>query len=139
MEHPLIGVIVYFSMFAGFCFFINHLDKEDKEKKRIHRQQMKDSHRDYLSSEKWRQRKVIYFNKFRRLCIVCNSSFDIDLHHKNYQRLYAELDQDLVPLCRTHHDAFHRTGRRVKDTDIWIIEEQKNAMIKWKAQQVGKP
>jgi len=46
------------------------------------------------------------------VCAICRAPWTLergDLHHRSYDRLGAEADQDLIPLCRTPcHDAVHR-------------------------------
>lgn len=41
------------------------------------------------------------------VCAVCGDPWD-DLHHMTYARMGSERHDDLVPLCREHHDALHR-------------------------------
>jgi hypothetical protein len=45
----------------------------------------------------------------RQQCAVCWDPH-VDLHHKTYRRLGEELLDDLVPLCRDHHDELHERG-----------------------------
>jgi hypothetical protein len=46
-------------------------------------------------------------------CVVCRDK-NVDLHHRTYARLGEEHLDDLVPLCRTHHDQLHDEG-----LDLW--------------------
>ena len=67
----------------------------------------------YLSSEKWRNRRKQFLEEYvcdcsrcglpRWLMIVAYDQ-DVHLHHKNYQHVGAELDEDLEPLCRRCHE-----------------------------------
>ena len=42
------------------------------------------------------------------LCQVCNSGLGtLDVHHRTYERLGQELDEDLTVLCRACHSIFH--------------------------------
>ncbi|GAA1835965.1 hypothetical protein GCM10009795_096440 [Nocardioides hankookensis] len=92
----------------------------------------------YMQSPQWFARRRWWFEEWvsrtqgvRRLqdsaapvCLVCGRLWTLregDLHHVTYDRLGAEAFEDLVPLCRTHHEALHdlydasplwrRTGR----------------------------
>ena len=121
---------IYFLIFVGIFNFFRNAIKEHDERVKINRQQMKDSHKDYLMSDLWTQRKNTYFSKYGRFCAVCRSPFNVDLHHKSYNRVRAELDLDLIPLCRNHHDLFHKTGRHVRETDEWVKEQQRH-YVQW--------
>jgi hypothetical protein len=79
----------------------------------------------YLLSERWEKTKERYSRsatpepgyKKRGLpqkCVVCRDP-NVDLHHKSYARLGEERLDDLVPLCRTHHDQLHDEGLNLKD------------------------
>ena len=46
-------------------------------------------------------------------CRVCHAP-NVDLHHKTYARLGNEKLDDLIPLCRDHHDELHERGM-----DLW--------------------
>lgn len=40
-------------------------------------------------------------------CKVCGAKDEVTLHHLTYERLGNERDDDLIPLCWTHHGSFH--------------------------------
>lgn len=81
----------------------------------------------YLSSTPWKARRRRYFETvkaagFEPACQVCFATLAelgvLDLHHVSYDgvkevapgRFRAqEKDEDLVPLCRDHHEQLHRT------------------------------
>lgn len=73
-----------------------------------------ESYQAYLESDHWKAVK----ERFRgQRCLVCGSP-SICLHHVTYERLGAELDSDLRPLCDDHHQAVHkRIGKRLSETD----------------------
>ncbi|SEB30093.1 hypothetical protein [Arthrobacter woluwensis] len=80
----------------------------------------------YLRSQAWAWRRQRYFRDLRRkgiepCCMVCavtlTENGTLDLHHLNYTGVVinpdgsfkaAEKDQDLIPLCRAHHEHLHR-------------------------------
>lgn len=65
------------------------------------------SYNDYLKSEHWKDLRARYFkSKLPRTCKICESS-RVELHHRSYKRLGHERLDDLIPLCRTHHQALH--------------------------------
>lgn len=69
-------------------------------------------HKAYIQSEKWQLRRRDFLADHDR-CSGCgiNREFsrkiydqDLHVHHKNYQRVGCELDEDLEPLCRRCHE-----------------------------------
>lgn len=61
----------------------------------------------YMTSEKWKIRREGYYATHAKECLACGSEKSIHLHHHTYNRLGNELDEDMVPLCETHHDMVH--------------------------------
>lgn len=56
---------------------------------------------EYMQSDKWRERKRKLFKKRGYVCEMCGASgLPLDVHHKNYDRLGRELDDDLLIVCR---------------------------------------
>ncbi len=66
------------------------------------------SYKEYLQSDHWKATKKRYYASRKKECWVCGSTVGIDLHHKTYANLGRERIHDLVPLCRNHHEQFHR-------------------------------
>lgn len=80
----------------------------------------------YLVSNAWRARRRKYFEwvksrGFEPACQVCfgmlNDLGSLDLHHMSYDGVIKlphgkyraeETNDDLVPLCREHHEALHQ-------------------------------
>lgn len=56
---------------------------------------------EYMQSDKWRRRKHRLFTRRGYVCEMCGASgVPLDVHHKNYDRLGHELDEDLQIVCR---------------------------------------
>jgi len=93
------------------------LKREDKKFRRALRKKAKGSrtyrhripkrYKVYIKSIYWTRRKNRYYQKYGRRCAVCRGTEYVDLHHKKYANYGNERDEDLVPLCRNHHGAFH--------------------------------
>jgi len=83
----------------------------------------------YIKSKAWRSRRLAYYEKFGKQCVVCGDS-DINLHHVTYERLGREHDGDLIALCVYHHDRFHKEieikGDMRIETYKFIIREQED-------------
>jgi hypothetical protein len=79
------------------------------------------SYHDYLKSDLWREVKARYRrSKLPQTCHFCHDP-NVDLHHRTYWRVGTESLNDLVPLCREHHDEAHtvdQAGRRANRSDI---------------------
>jgi len=64
-------------------------------------------YKDYIKSEAWKIRRAKFFKKYGRECAVCKSTRLVGLHHISYKHVGRELDEELVALCWTHHEAYH--------------------------------
>ena len=55
---------------------------------------------EYIHSKKWAERKRRLFKKRGRQCEICGrDDRPLQVHHKNYDRLGHELDDDLLIVC----------------------------------------
>ncbi len=71
------------------------------------------------------------------VCVVCGAT-QFDLHHLDYEQLGHETYEDVIPLCRTHHDRIHnawdlsaslrKVGRRA--ASLSIIATMRNSSNK---------
>lgn len=70
---------------------------------------------DYLKSLEWdkKRQKVLMRDKFR--CVHCCATRALQVHHKTYARLYDELLEDLITLCKKCHRTEHGLKTRPKD------------------------
>lgn len=76
----------------------------------------------YMDSPEWFARRERWVLEFRAahdgqepVCCVCGAKWTLrqgDLHHRSYARLGAEAWQDLIPMCREHHEALHTLMER---------------------------
>lgn len=65
------------------------------------------SYRDYLQSPTWRKRRDRALRRVSWQCERCAGVRELQVHHKSYARLGAELDEDLEVLCRGCHLGHH--------------------------------
>lgn len=68
----------------------------------------------YLDSPEWAHKRAIKLAEAGHRCQVCNAGSHLHVHHRTYERRGNEALSDLTVLCRTCHEAFHKSGRRVK-------------------------
>lgn len=66
---------------------------------------------DYIQSKDWRERADAAKERAGHRCQVCNSTGQLDAHHRTYERLGSELPEDITVMCRTCHTLFHKSGR----------------------------
>jgi hypothetical protein len=65
----------------------------------------------YLSSDHWQTVRSFVLARARHRCQVCNSTDQLNVHHRTYARRGAELPEDMIVLCRSCHALFHQAGR----------------------------
>ena len=78
-----------------------------KKKKRL--KQFKGGYRAYLASNQWNALRKRKLTDVGYHCQVCNSSENLQVHHKTYKRLFHEKLNDLTVLCSHCHNLYHQT------------------------------
>jgi hypothetical protein len=66
----------------------------------------------YISSEVWRERRVIQLENDGHRCQGCGGADDLHVHHVTYDRLGNEAPGDLVTVCEVCHGFIHREQQR---------------------------
>lgn len=61
----------------------------------------------YLCSEHWEALRRKSFALYGKKCVVCGNPH-VDGHHLIYRRLTNVRPNEVIPLCREHHDEIHR-------------------------------
>lgn len=74
----------------------------------------------YLQSHHWMQVRLRYRQGHKYRCFACPKKKDLQLHHRTYERIGAELDSDLVYLCGKCHGKIHRLARSKSKKDRQI-------------------
>ena len=75
-------------------------------------------------------RRII--KKYHAKCVLCDSTRNIIIHHRNYENVGNEKDTDLIVLCKRCHTLFHtRTGTRKPkiSTDTFEYLESDNDIL----------
>ncbi len=126
--------------FQMFCEYTKSLGKRQhvlsrRQSRQKHQKRKREqsgyrlTYTNYINSDKWREIKNRYYQKFPRKCAACLSSKKIHLHHMVYGNFGDEKDEDLIPLCEPHHADYHRangTQRNMKRTTLAFIEQIKS-------------
>jgi len=64
---------------------------------------------EYINSPAWRKKRIQTYWCLGKICEACGSSKKIHVHHNNYEALGNEkIFRDLVILCESCHNAFHK-------------------------------
>lgn len=91
----------------------------------------------YMQSRKWMERKRRLFKKRGYTCEKCGADgswLHLEVHHKNYDRLGHELDDDLLIVCRDCHpkadaERVEWEARRVSQIGMrWTTLEEVEAL-----------
>ena len=61
----------------------------------------------YLKSEKWLLKKDKKLKQADNKCQLCNRPECLNVHHRTYDRIFHERDNDLIVLCKICHAKFH--------------------------------
>lgn len=61
----------------------------------------------YLNSEQWKKKRIEFITKYKK-CEKCQSTINLELHHKNYKSLFKEKEKDLALLCSKCHFEYHK-------------------------------
>jgi hypothetical protein len=77
--------------------------KPKKRKRKLSKEYL-----DYINGEKWAAIKLDLYHIRGRKCEVCQSTKTVDVHHKTYKNLFNEEPEDLILLCRYHHNMVHK-------------------------------
>lgn len=76
------------------------------------------SYRAYLNSPHWRMVRNDALKRASYRCNRCQSKRDLQVHHRTYQRLGAELPGDLEVLCFQCHNGHHQDDA---DRDLGLL------------------
>ena len=68
----------------------------------------------YIKSKVWKEKAVAAKERADYRCQICNiegSDSTLHAHHRTYERLGAELPEDITGLCAGCHKTFHDKGQ----------------------------
>lgn len=75
------------------------------------------NYQEYIQSEEWLLKADRAKRAAAHRCQICNRHEDeviLDAHHRTYDRLGKEMDEDITVLCRDCHDLYSREGQLAK-------------------------
>lgn len=68
----------------------------------------------YLQTEHWRVLREHKLLTVDNRCQLCYNEWNLQVHHRTYERLGNEKLEDLTVLCKECHELFHKNGRMPK-------------------------
>jgi hypothetical protein len=66
----------------------------------------KEEYAHYLQGSRWRELSRVV-RQFRKVCERCAFPYELNVHHKTYERIGQENMSDLIVLCRACHSREH--------------------------------
>jgi 5-methylcytosine-specific restriction endonuclease McrA len=74
----------------------------------IRLQELKEmDYNDYLQTPEWQDTRKSALRRSGYACQLCSSNGELHVHHKTYERLGYEHQNDLIVLCADCHAKFH--------------------------------
>lgn len=64
-------------------------------------------YKDYLQTKEWKEKSKAIRQFYGNRCALCNSSKNLNVHHRTYKNRGNELPEDLILLCNSCHKKFH--------------------------------
>lgn len=66
-----------------------------------------DEYKEYLKTDHWIELREKARKRDGNRCRLCDSSEDLNVHHRTYDNLGSEKVGDLTTLCKSCHEKFH--------------------------------
>jgi hypothetical protein len=84
----------------------------------------------YLHSSDWKEKrnKALFHAGYR--CQLCNSSKKLEVHHRTYQNIGNELQEDLTVLCDNCHKDYSlkiprkKKSQNQKDNSVYLLQKE---------------
>lgn len=61
-------------------------------------------YQDYLDGPLWKKRQLEKFQQAGKKCEACGANRRLHIHHLTYERIFQEPMEDLMVLCKRHHE-----------------------------------
>jgi hypothetical protein len=71
---------------------------------------------EYLLTPEWEEKRRQILERDEHRCRVCNSTEQLNVHHRTYERRGNELMSDLTLLCRSCHEIYHKPQKKDSQT-----------------------
>lgn len=84
---------------------------------------------EYIKSPEWKAKSLAAKERAGFRCQVCNRSASetiLDAHHRTYERLGNERDDDIVVLCADCHELFEKSRRKKEPSPQYRKRKRKD-------------
>lgn len=71
-----------------------------------------DNYSAYLSSWRWRFKRLLVIWTDGGSCVICHSRHQLQVHHRTYKRIFCEPFHHLTTVCATCHSLISRNQKR---------------------------
>lgn len=104
--------------------------KRNSKRKRFIKENNRNNYKTYINSDKWFERRNLYFESHLKKCSRCGATQYIHLHHITYKSFGREKDLDLAPLCKDCHKEYHNKHSHNDRVGFnQFIEAKENTLI----------
>ncbi len=79
-------------------------------------------YRSYLASPEWQVKRLAAITRDGGECRICAERFDLEVHHKTYDRVGDEAENDLTTLCDKCHKYITQMLRRRRKKPTTIFD-----------------
>lgn len=80
-----------------------------------------EEYKKYLLSPEWRKFRKKALAHYEAKCNKCGTTTNLQVHHKTYINIFHEELEDVMILCKTHHDEIHN----IKPKKVKVKKEKK--------------
>lgn len=71
------------------------------------KEEYKKKYQEYLKSPEWAAKRLMAFRTWGTTCQLCESSKNLQVHHRTYKNIFKELMEDLMIVCEACHKKIH--------------------------------
>ena len=77
---------------------------------------------EYMQSDQWRTKRKYAIHKAGYKCDICRSKLCLEVHHKTYENLGNEKDEELQVLCKRCHKDLHYQKNKARASKDMILQ-----------------
>lgn len=79
---------------------------------------------EHINSRKWQRLRRNKFIESGHKCEECGREWELDVHHRTYERLGSEEMEDLVVLCKRCHSDLHYYEHRIPADEKMVLQQR---------------
>jgi hypothetical protein len=86
---------------------------------------MDDKYKEYLLSNEWKEFRKKALEHHGKKCSKCDRTKNLQIHHLHYRNIFHEQLEDVIVLCRKHHEQEHGIYDPIKPTIKQKVKKSK--------------